>query len=93
MSQHPASPEQPEQPEEGHFVGGDFGASDNAEDEQLSTAQEVEGEQDRPAFLADPLQNPADPEFLTQTSEPGSPDTDVEGISTEPSPGERNEPV
>ena len=35
----------------------------------------------------------ADPEFVTQPSDPGSLDTDVEGTSTEPSPGERNEPV
>jgi hypothetical protein len=90
MSQHPASPEQPE-PEEGHFVGGDFGTSDNAEDDQLSTAQEIEADEDRPAYLADPLH--ADPEFVTEPSEPGSLDTDVEGTSTEPAPGDRNEPV
>ena len=36
---------------------------------------------------------PDGPEFVTQPSDPGSLDTDVEGTSTEPSPGERNEPV
>ncbi|WP_134772705.1 hypothetical protein [Ornithinimicrobium flavum] len=43
MSEHPTSPEQPE-PEEGHFVGGDFGTSDNAEDDQLTTAPGTEVE-------------------------------------------------
>src|SRR5690606_21200176 len=66
------------------------GAGDTAEDDSLSTAQEIEADEDRPAYRADPRH--ADPEFATQPSDPGSRDTDAEGTSTEPSPGPRAQP-
>lgn len=96
MSQHPTPPEQhptpPEQPDEGTFLGGEFGTSDNAED--ASTAQQAEVDQDRAAHLVDPAASPAGTgELLTQPAEPDAFDSDVEGTSTEPSPGERNEPL
>ena len=68
-------------------MGGEFGTSDNAEDDHSSTAQQTEAEQDRPAHLVDPLAAPAgSEEFVTEPSEPSTFDSDVEGTSTEPSP-------
>lgn len=92
----------------GTFLGGSFGGGDGSkdEDEAATTAQHMEAESahDGPAYLAggarrDDATVPAEvQEQATSTSDPGSiPDdafpSDVEGTSTEPAPGERNEPV
>lgn len=76
------------------FVGGDFGHGDNTEDGHLTTAQRVEADRERKADLADPDQaTAATPELVADPSGKESFVSDVEGTSTEPSPGDRNEPV
>ena len=89
MSQHPRDAQGPEQ---GTFVGGSFGSDEDTqasvpvEDEHqdqgdLADAQPP-GEEPEPA--ADPVADPVADRALAG---------DVEGIATEPAPGDRNEPV
>ncbi|HSP60635.1 MAG TPA: hypothetical protein VLO09_06205 [Ornithinimicrobium sp.] len=84
---------------EGTFLGGGFGR-DADDDQDPTTAEQVEAEHDAPSYLADATVPAEVQEQVTQTSDPSSiPDdgnsfpADVEGTSTEPSPGERNDPV
>ncbi|WP_289018005.1 hypothetical protein [uncultured Ornithinimicrobium sp.] len=93
--------------EEGTFLGGSFGGGDEDDaDAPDTTAEQLEAQTapDGPAYLAggarrDDATVPAEvQEQVTGTSDPGSiPDdafpSDVEGTSTEPAPGERNDPV
>lgn len=93
MSETTSTPAHQPEDDPGTFVGGSFGTADNAEDD-LTTAQQIEAEQEDPAGFVEPDPATTAQEFVT---EPSDADTfaapDVEGTSTEPSPGERNEPV
>lgn len=107
MSQNASTPrpeDRGETEDDARFVGGEFGHSDNTEDGHLTSAQQEGAEREQEAHLADPDQSASttqesvvDPSG-TQTWAPVSPDAepafdDVEGIGTEPSPGDRNEPL
>ena len=108
MSETTSSPrDRDEDEEQGSFVGGEFGHSDNTEDGHLTSAQQAGAELEQEAHLADPDQSAAvtqetvvDPsgESALAGEPPGSDVSgalggDVEGIGTEPAPGDRNEPV
>ncbi|QFG68035.1 hypothetical protein [Ornithinimicrobium pratense] len=108
MSETTSSPrDRDEDEEQGSFVGGEFGHGDNTEDGHLTSAQQAEAEREREAHLADPDQSAAitqetvvDPlGESTLASASAGPDGsgglggDVEGIGTEPAPGDRNEPL
>lgn len=93
MSETTGSPRPDDEPgqESGTFVGGAFGSS--REDEQTTTAEQVEGEQEQPSAAPDGPQAPASTqEFAAPPATEQFP-SDVEGTSTEPAPGDRNEPV
>lgn len=81
------------------FVDEDFGHGDNTEDGHLTSAQRAEEDRQREAELADPDQSAMiTPETVVDPSAGSRLDTsgaegDVEGIGTEPAPGDRNEPV
>ncbi|MGO0575162.1 hypothetical protein [Ornithinimicrobium panacihumi] len=78
---------------EGNFVGGSFGKPSLAkESHEQTTAQEVEQEAEDPTLASAPA--PAEVEETIE-DEGGSTfaAADVEGTTTEPAPGERNEPV
>lgn len=99
MSQNPTSPEQPDS-DEGTFVGGTFGRPDEGARDDLSTAQELDVEQQDPAPLADLQQSAPAQEFADDVDGPSTESAgaasfgqDVEGTTGEPAPGERNEPV
>ena len=79
----------------GHFVGGTFvrPADADGEGDGPTTAQQVEHE----AEEGDPAQAAAAPAEAQESLDDATTSTvaasDVEGTSTEPAPGERNEPV
>lgn len=85
--------------DEEFVVDDDFGHGDNTEDGHLTSAQQDEAEREHEAHLADPDQSATiTPETVVDPSAGSGPDTsgagaDVEGIGTEPAPGDRNEPV
>ena len=96
MSETTSSP-QPDDQQEGTFVGGSFGSpGDEARQEdpdhgsarQSTTAQQMEAEEEGDALAAPP----ATEEFISGPSDEGR-GGDVEGITAEPAPGDRNEPV
>lgn len=93
MSETTSTPAHQPEDDPGTFVGGSFGTADNAEDD-LTTAQQIEAEQEDPAGFVEPDAPTTPQEFVT---EPSDADTfaapDVEGIATEEAPGDRNEPV
>ncbi|MFX0539230.1 hypothetical protein ACQBAT_04785 [Ornithinimicrobium sp. Y1847] len=104
MSENTSSPHDPsqeEQPEqEGTFVGGSFGDPDHQapdqqpEGEDLTTAQEQAAEQEDASILAGAPEAPSTDEFVEAAGqESPSGQGDVEGITGEPAPGDRNEPV
>ncbi|GAA5161133.1 hypothetical protein [Ornithinimicrobium tianjinense] len=80
---------------EGTYVGGGFGRPDDggtAAPDELSTAEEMAAAQaagDEEALTA----APAEVEEYVTAAGSEAPPSDVEGTSTEPAPGERNEPV
>lgn len=82
-------------------VEDDFGHGDNTEDGHLTSAQRAEAEREREAELADPDQSATiTPETVVDPTAGSGLDTsptgetgDIEGIGTEPPPGDRNEPV
>lgn len=96
MSETTNSPEPDDQPE-GTFVGGSFGSPEDAARQEdpdhgsprrSTTAQQLEAEEDSGALAAPP----ATEEFISAPSDEGQ-GGDVEGITAEPAPGDRNEPV
>lgn len=98
MSETTSSPQPDDDQQEGTFVGGSFGFPDDSaregsrEDspEQPTTAQQIEAEEE--ALAGAPAEPATTDEFITEPS--GEDETgDVEGITAEPAPGDRNEPV
>lgn len=96
MSETTSTPAHQPEDDPGTFVGGSFGTADNAEDD-LTTAQQIEAEQEDPAGFVEPDAGEVPAEVQEQVSEPAGASealaADVEGIATEEAPGDRNEPV
>ncbi|WP_075820365.1 hypothetical protein [Serinicoccus sp. CNJ-927] len=85
MSQHPRDAQGPEQ---GTFVGSSFGS-----DEDTQASVPVEDEHQDQGDLADAQPPGEEPESAADPVAGPALAGDVEGIATEPAPGDRNEPV
>lgn len=103
MTETTSTPPRDEQPEDdgGTFVGGTFGSR---EDEQTTTAGQVEGADEGADDRAAPAASPESPEspespapaeelLSGPAQEPQEFPSDVEGTTAEPAPGDRNEPI
>lgn len=92
MSDSPQT-QDPRDDDKGTFVGGSFGKpSLDKDSHEETTAQQVEAEHDGDSDA--PVAAPAEAQETIDDAETSSvAATDVEGTSTEPAPGERNEPV